>query len=130
MVKQNKEWFYSWNYINNGNIFDLNSAIFSTYNQILISSLSKGKIKENSIKVISCLNDTKVFIYNDKSLIECFRICQISYLLNICLNYYISQDLIFSKIIKNCQIKSSDKRFISNKKIQKKWINIIKRVIK
>ena len=27
----------------NGNIFDLNSAIFSTYNQILISSLSKGK---------------------------------------------------------------------------------------
>ena len=91
-------------YINNGNIFDLNSAIFSTYNQILISSLSKGKIKENSIKVISCLNDTKVFIYNDKSLIECFGICQISYLLNICLNYFISQDLIFSKIIKNCQI--------------------------
>ena len=91
-------------YINNGNIFDLNSAIFSTYNQILISSLSKGKIKENSIKVISCLNDTKVFIYNDKSLIECFGICPISYLLNTCLNYYISQDLIFSKIIKNCQI--------------------------
>ena len=88
----------------NGNIFDLNSAIFSTYNQILISSLSKGKIKENSIKVISCLNDTKVFIYNDKSLIECFGICPISYLLNTCLNYYISQDLIFSKIIKNCQI--------------------------
>ena len=81
----------------NGNIFDLNSVIFSTYNQILISSLSKGKIKKNSIKVISCLNDTKVFIYNDKSLIECFGICQISYLLNICLNYYISQDLIFSK---------------------------------
>ena len=97
MVKRNKEWFYSWNYINNGNIFDLNSVIFSTYNQILISSLSKGKIKKNSIKVISCLNDTKVFIYNDKSLIECFGICQISYLLNICLNYYISQDLIFSK---------------------------------
>ncbi len=91
-------------YINNGNIFDLNSAIFSTYNQILISSLSKGKIKENSIKVISCINDTKVFIYNDKSLIECFGICQISYLLNICLNYFISQDLIFSKIIQNCQI--------------------------
>ena len=91
-------------YINNGNIFDLNSAIFSTYNQILISSLSKRKIKENSIKVISCLNDTKVFIYNDKSLIECFGIGPISYLLNICLNYFISQDLIFSKIIKNCQI--------------------------
>ncbi len=91
-------------YINNGNIFDLNSAIFSTYNQILISSLSKGKIKENSIKVISCINDTKVFIYNDKSLIECFGICPISYLLNICLNYFISQDLIFSKIIQNCQI--------------------------
>ena len=108
-------------YINNGNIFDLNSAIFSTYNQILISSLSKGKIKENSIKVISCLNDTKVFIYNDKSLIECFGICPISYLLNTCLNYYISQDLIFSKIIKNLSnSKSSDKRFISNKKIQKK----------
>ena len=27
----------------NGNIFDLNSAIFSIYNQILISSSSKGK---------------------------------------------------------------------------------------
>ena len=96
MVKRNKEWSLRDLYYN-GNIFDLNSAIFSTYNQILISSLSKRKIKENSIKVISCLNDTKVFIYNDKSLIECFGICQISYLLNICLNYYISQDLIFSK---------------------------------
>ena len=35
--------------------------------------------------------------------------------------FKLSQDLIFSKIIKNLSnSKSSDKRFISNKKIQKK----------
>ena len=46
MVKRNKEWSLRDLYYN-GNIFDLNSVIFSTYNQILIRSLSKGKIKKN-----------------------------------------------------------------------------------
>ena len=91
-------------YFSYGNIFDINSAIFSTYHQILISSLNNGKMKDNSINAISCVNDTKILFYNDKTLIECFGLNPIGNLLNNCLNYFISKDLVFSKIIKNCKI--------------------------
>ena len=91
-------------YFSYGNIFDINSAIFSTYHQILISSLNNGKMKDNSINAISCVNDTKILFYNDKTLIECFGLNPIGNLLNTCLNYFISKDLVFSKIIKNCKI--------------------------
>ena len=87
-----------------GHIFDVNSAIFSTYHQIVITSLNKGKIKENSIKVIACVNDTKILFYNDKTLLECFGLNSIGNLLNNCLKYFISQDLVFSKIIEYCNI--------------------------
>ena len=87
-----------------GHIFDINSAIFSTYHQIVITSLNKGKIKENSIKVIACVNDTKILFYNDKTLLECFGLNSIGNLLNNCLKYFISQDLVFSKIIEYCNI--------------------------
>ena len=91
-------------FISSGNIFDINSAIFASYHQILITSLNNGKIKDNSINVIACLNDTKILFYNDKTLLECFGLSPIGNLLNNCLKNFISQDLVFSKIIQFCKI--------------------------